>query len=256
MNDARETKGTGRVSKSTDRAGLIASYEAMHAAAAARLSATQLRSPGMTPEERRLEDLRQMAAYAGPVVSFDVRDPYYLCSCDHCGWVGSSELCGTSDADDVHCPRCHSPGADCGKVATAFPTPPNAPGAPVQATDRRRDAVRQAIYDGLRYVGTLPEPDGDVPALYQGWDDLGDLADRIIATDAPETPAGEMAGRRDTIRQSLYDGLREVGTLPEPGGDVPMRYHRWADLGGLADRIVAATPRPAEASDTAMQEMS
>lgn len=72
----------------------------------------------MTREERRLEDLKQMAAYAGPVVSFDVRDPYYLASCDGCGWVGSSEACGTDEADDVFCPRCHRSGADCGKIAT------------------------------------------------------------------------------------------------------------------------------------------
>lgn len=74
----------------------------------------------MTPEEHRLEDLKQMAAYSGPIVSFECREPYYLASCDHCGWVGSSELCGTDsfgDDSDVYCPRCHSSGADCGKVA-------------------------------------------------------------------------------------------------------------------------------------------
>lgn len=124
MSDTRDTKGTARVSKSTDQAGLIASYATMHAAAAARLAtSTTATVLAMTPEERRLEDLKQMAAYAGPVVSFDVDEPYYLASCDHCGWVGSSELCGSSDADDVHCPRCHSAGADCGKVAAAVTTP-------------------------------------------------------------------------------------------------------------------------------------
>jgi len=123
MSDARDTKGTGRVSKSTDQAGLIASYATMHAAAAARLENPARPSLEMTDEERRLEDLKQMAAYAGPVVSLDVNEPYYLASCDHCGWVGSSEHCGSSDADDVHCPRCHSAGADCGMVAAAMTTP-------------------------------------------------------------------------------------------------------------------------------------
>lgn len=77
----------------------------------------------MTPEEHRLEDLKQMAAYSGPIVSFECREPYYLASCDHCGWVGSSELCGTDsfgDDSDVYCPRCHSSGADCGKVAESL----------------------------------------------------------------------------------------------------------------------------------------
>lgn len=78
----------------------------------------------MTPEEHRLEDLKQMAAYTGPVVSFEVRETFYLASCDHCGWVGSSELCGTDsfgDDSDVYCPRCGSPGADGGKVAERIP---------------------------------------------------------------------------------------------------------------------------------------
>lgn len=52
---------------------------------------------------------------------FKVRDPYYLASCDGCGWIGSSELCGTDwgggDDTDVYCPECHARGADCGKVA-------------------------------------------------------------------------------------------------------------------------------------------
>ncbi len=77
----------------------------------------------MTPEQRRLEDLKQMAAYAGPVVSLTVTEPYYLASCDGCGWVGSSEACGTDhmgDDSDVFCPRCQRPGCDHGAVANAI----------------------------------------------------------------------------------------------------------------------------------------
>lgn len=84
----------------------------------------------MTAEEIRLEDLKQIAAYDGPIVSFEVREPYYLASCDKCGWVGSSEHCGTDsfgDDSDVYCPRCHASGADCGKIATALATPPATP---------------------------------------------------------------------------------------------------------------------------------
>lgn len=51
---------------------------------------------------------------------FDVPKPYYLASCDACGWVGSSEECGVDrgqDDSDVYCPKCHRAGADCGTVA-------------------------------------------------------------------------------------------------------------------------------------------
>lgn len=52
---------------------------------------------------------------------FDVPAPYYLASCDDCGWVGSSGDCieaptGAGDAD-VLCPECHAPGADGGEIA-------------------------------------------------------------------------------------------------------------------------------------------
>lgn len=45
---------------------------------------------------------------------------------------------------------------------------------------------------------------------------------------------------REVIRNALYEGLCWFGTLPEPQGDVPERYHRWDDLGEFADRIAAA----------------
>jgi hypothetical protein len=93
---------------------------------------------GMTPEEVRLEDLKQMATYAGPIVSFEVREPYYLASCDHCGWVGSSELCGTDsfgDDSDVYCPRCSSSGADCGKVAETIASALRSKQAPTAPDD-------------------------------------------------------------------------------------------------------------------------
>lgn len=81
----------------------------------------------MTPEEFRLEDIKQMASYTGSIVSFETRDPYYLASCDCCGWVGSSELCGTDsfgDDSDVYCPRCHASGADSGMVAERISAKP------------------------------------------------------------------------------------------------------------------------------------
>lgn len=53
---------------------------------------------------------------------YAVRPGYYIASCDSCGWIGSSEDCGTDnygDDSDVYCPKCHASGADCGKVAEA-----------------------------------------------------------------------------------------------------------------------------------------
>ncbi|WP_409788149.1 Lar family restriction alleviation protein [Sphingomonas pseudosanguinis] len=76
------------------------------------------------PSEEAVGRWGSIAAYRGPVVELKAERPYYLASCDHCGWVGSSEKCGTDTSGDdssVYCPRCHLPGADCGKVADAIP---------------------------------------------------------------------------------------------------------------------------------------
>jgi hypothetical protein len=67
------------------------------------------------------DNSRTFTTPIGPVV---VREPYYLASCDGCGWIGSSEECGTDwgggDDSDVYCPKCHRPGADCGKFADDY----------------------------------------------------------------------------------------------------------------------------------------
>ena len=37
-------------------------------------------------------------------------DHFYMTKCEHCGWTGSSELCGADtggDDSDVYCPACH-----------------------------------------------------------------------------------------------------------------------------------------------------
>jgi len=75
-------------------------------------------------ERQRLASLgATIAFYRGPVLSFEIRPPFYLASCDGCGWVGSSEACGTDEADDVFCPRCFRGGADCGRVAELISRP-------------------------------------------------------------------------------------------------------------------------------------
>lgn len=69
-----------------------------------------------------LELERTMDTYRLPSgETYKVNPSYYLASCDQCGWVGSSEDCGTDwgmcDDSEVYCPKCHASGADCGKVA-------------------------------------------------------------------------------------------------------------------------------------------
>lgn len=49
--------------------------------------------------------------------AYPVSHPYYLGSCDKCGWIGSTEQCGGDE--DVVCPQCHSTGADCGQISNA-----------------------------------------------------------------------------------------------------------------------------------------
>lgn len=59
--------------------------------------------------------------YETPTGTVTVRDPFYLASCDGCGWIGSSEDCGADywgDDSDVYCPTCHRSGADCGAYAS------------------------------------------------------------------------------------------------------------------------------------------
>jgi len=104
-----------------DYSGLVqafAQFEADHLA--------QHSQPGQSGGEVEQSLAHQIAFYNGPSVSFEVSEGFYLASCDTCGWVGSSEHCGTDsfgDDSDVFCPRCMSSGADCGKVAERLDAP-------------------------------------------------------------------------------------------------------------------------------------
>jgi hypothetical protein len=70
-----------------------------------------------------------------------------------------------------------------------------------------------------------------------------------------ETGAALTSDGREAIRTVLYKGLEWFGTLPEPEGDVPSRYHRWDDLGEIADRILAALAQPVEAGEDVAQRL-
>jgi len=96
---------------------LVAALSAAPPAQAGTPSGEVERDPAARACHFAQERAKMIAAYEGPVVSFDVAADYYLASCDACGWVGSSEKCGSDEADDVFCPRCQASGADCGAVA-------------------------------------------------------------------------------------------------------------------------------------------
>ncbi|TXN72384.1 hypothetical protein [Methylobacterium sp. WL6] len=55
------------------------------------------------------EEAARKASLPRAVAPIPVRARYFLMECEHCGWVGSSELCGTDsggDDSDIYCPAC------------------------------------------------------------------------------------------------------------------------------------------------------
>jgi len=123
-----------------------------------------------------------IAAYSGPVVSFDVTAPYYLASCDSCGWVGSSEHCGTDtgcDDSNVYCPRCDASGADCGKIATHAP-PWTA--ATVAAANDEGDWVLVPREITQAMLDATCATDADDRAMRAAWPELIRTAPKPLAT--------------------------------------------------------------------------
>jgi len=45
----------------------------------------------------------------------------------------------------------------------------------------RAEVILAELYDSLRWFGSFPEPQGDVPERYHRWDDLVEMAERIDA---------------------------------------------------------------------------
>lgn len=61
---------------------------------------------------------------------FVAEHPFYLASCDCCGWYGSSDECDIDlgcDDSDVYCPECGNAGADFGKFAASCKVAPGSP---------------------------------------------------------------------------------------------------------------------------------
>ena len=51
------------------------------------MSETEEEAINAEAKQKRFEGI---ANFVGPVVSLEFNPPYYLASCDSCGWVGSS----------------------------------------------------------------------------------------------------------------------------------------------------------------------
>jgi hypothetical protein len=150
------------------RAGLADDQDVVQVFARHRITTT----PPAIDDPWRVGIFEQIALFKGPVVSFDVREPYYLASCDACGWIGSTEQCPPSDEDAI-CPRCLSSGADCGQVAerlASLPTP--RADTPVEG----RGSLIAALDDVLATSGAR----GTYHALK--YSDAVDRAEALLAT--------------------------------------------------------------------------
>ena len=202
----------------------------------------------MTQKEIQLENLKQMAKYDGKVISLEFRDPYYLASCDNCGWVGSSELCGTDsfgDDSDVYCPRCQSGGADCGKVAERITCKPvdvaavrkqafeegfeNAVEQSLNAIDRHDDTTRQealneikAMKPDYRALSSAEPAQGEqwqpIETVIKDFRKFVDLIEgRAMACDGPVTPfLEELKAASDSEQQRFIEILGKLYRLKLP----------------------------------------
>lgn len=103
--------------------------------------------------------------------------------------------------------------------------------------------VEQCDRDAAAREFTIPGSDGDRLREHFA---RAFARHRLNTRATPPSPAGLA---RQQVQQALYDGLCWFGTLPEPQGDVPERYHRWDDLGELADRILTALTANASQPD-------
>jgi hypothetical protein len=127
-------------------------------------------------------------------------EPYYLASCDHCGWVGSTEHCSSDEDNDVFCPRCHHSGVDCGKVAERI-------GAQPPAGDREAVALRTAAKFLLRCYDNGPA------VLHEkgGWESLR----AALWTPPAQLPATEPGGVVQADREALIEALEALRLTQE-----------------------------------------
>ncbi|MCJ2009762.1 hypothetical protein, partial [Methylobacterium sp. J-092] len=97
------------------------------------------------------------------VAPIPVRARYFLMECEHCGWVGSSELCGTNsggDDSDIYCPACDAmtlgdepSEADAAKFGQAILDRITAAEARAEEAEKDRTALTKAL-TGLTWGGS------------------------------------------------------------------------------------------------------
>lgn len=197
------------------------------------------------------EEAAKIVAFK-PVVSFDVRAPYYLASCDRCGWVGSSEVCGLDrggDDSDVYCPRCHASGADCGKVAERLAALAAKPLSAGEGEDADISDVTQADKDALQaawdeYASWMGDPDGKDDSAHAFNQAAKVIARHRLAT----SPAIEREGvsREGVCREKIADIIDPEAVLPHWR---EFNKSLWIDRRntalGKADKVLAAlSPTP------------
>lgn len=181
---------------------------------------TPINESTLSLEEMRLENLKQMAEYSGEIVSFDVKDPYYLASCDTCGWVGSSELCiqdSWVNDSDLYCPRCHTSGADCGKVAELYKTksdntltaPEAVYGLLGWLTSREETVVLGARYDSSIGAKLAKE--------FCSTNNLGMCRESFPNyLKHPSTKVSQSADTLGLRKQVLKEALQAIANIPTP----------------------------------------
>jgi len=109
-------------------------------------------------------------------------------------------------------------------------------GEEIAASAHRSDVFQKLSFAAVTVQGHFPAA---AQMIRDATDKLPD-AETLYRFEQSGTLPSTGDAVREALRKTLYEGLCWFGTLPEPEGDVPERYHRWDDLCELADRLLAA----------------
>lgn len=130
---------------------------------------------------------------------------FFMTRCEHCGWVGSSELCGIDsfgDDSDVFCPACAKSicADDLPRLDWVICGGESGPNARPMHPDWARSLRDQCAAAG-------------VPFFFKKWGEYGDFTDarRPRCPDLIFAPDGEVLGAGDGRRGSVDEDWREKG---------------------------------------------